>query len=83
MLFRSVAEACNKLKKGFSVGKKPNKGESRKQVKYTMGYDLLQSRPPVLLPPCPEDGRKKPALKSSQPLVCFSHTVTGPVSSCE
>jgi hypothetical protein len=34
-----VAEACNKLKKGFSVGKKPNKGESRKQVKYTMGYD--------------------------------------------
>ena len=34
-----VAEACNKLKAGFTVGKKPAEGESRKQVKYTMGYD--------------------------------------------
>ncbi len=25
-----VAEACNKLKKGFSVGEKPNKGGRRK-----------------------------------------------------
>ena len=34
-----VAEASNKLKNGFTVGKKPKDGESRKQVKYTMGYD--------------------------------------------
>jgi transposase len=34
-----VAEASNKQKKGFTVGKKPKDGESRKQVKYTMGYD--------------------------------------------
>ena len=34
-----VAEACNKLQKGFAVGKKTDEGKSRNQVKYTMGYD--------------------------------------------
>lgn len=34
-----VAEACNKLKLGFTVGKKPGVKESRKQIKYTMAYD--------------------------------------------
>lgn len=35
-----VAETCNKLKAGFTVGKKPNGGkEARRQIKYTMAYD--------------------------------------------
>ena len=34
-----VAEACNKLKKGFVVGKKPKDGAGRSLIKYTMGYD--------------------------------------------
>ena len=34
-----VAEACNKLKKGFTVGKKAKGREDRKQLKYTMAYD--------------------------------------------
>ena len=34
-----VAEACNRLQKGFAVGRKTNEGKSRRQVKYTMGYD--------------------------------------------
>ena len=34
-----VAETCNKLQKGFTVGAKPKHGEPRKLVKYTMGYD--------------------------------------------
>ena len=34
-----VAEACNKLKKGFTVGKKAKGREDRKQLKYTVAYD--------------------------------------------
>lgn len=34
-----VAETCNKLKEGFTVGRKPDGGEGRRQIKYTMGYD--------------------------------------------
>ncbi len=34
-----VAEACNKLKKGFAVGKKAKGREGRKQLKYTMAFD--------------------------------------------
>lgn len=35
-----VAETYNKLKAGFTVGKKPNGGkEARRQIKYTMAYD--------------------------------------------
>lgn len=34
-----VAEACNKLKSGFTVGGKPKDKEARKQIKYTMAYD--------------------------------------------
>ncbi|MCW3787930.1 hypothetical protein [Plebeiibacterium sediminum] len=34
-----VAETANKIKKGMTVGKKKKSGESRKQVKYTVGYD--------------------------------------------
>ena len=34
-----VAETCNKLKEGFTVGKKTSSGESRRQVKYTMAFD--------------------------------------------
>ncbi len=35
-----VAEACNKLKKGMTIGKKSAKGKAdRKQLKYTMAYD--------------------------------------------
>ena len=34
-----VAEACNKLKKGFTVGEKAKGKEDRKQLKYTMAYD--------------------------------------------
>lgn len=36
-----VAETCNKLKKGFTIGSHSSKSEkpARKQVKYTMGYD--------------------------------------------
>ena len=34
-----VAEACNKLKKGFTVGSKAKGREDRKQVKYTMAFD--------------------------------------------
>ena len=34
-----VAEACNKLKKGFTVGSKARGREDRKQVKYTMAFD--------------------------------------------
>lgn len=35
-----VAECCNRLKAGFTVGKKPGDGrQPRKQIKYTMAYD--------------------------------------------
>ena len=34
-----VAEACNKLKKGFTIGKKAKGREDRKQLKYTVAYD--------------------------------------------
>ena len=37
-----VAETCNKLKKGFTVGKRPvgkDACRQRRQVKYTMGYE--------------------------------------------
>lgn len=35
-----VAESCNKLKQGMTVGRKPASGKkSLKQVKYTMAYD--------------------------------------------
>lgn len=34
-----VAETCNKLKKGFTVGASKAGAPVRKQVKYTMGYD--------------------------------------------
>lgn len=34
-----VAETCNKLKKGFTVGTSKAGASVRKQVKYTMGYD--------------------------------------------
>ena len=34
-----VAEAGNRLKKGFTVGNKPKDKEARKQIKYTMAYD--------------------------------------------
>lgn len=35
-----VAESCNKLMRGMTVGKKPASGKAgRKQVKYTMAYD--------------------------------------------
>lgn len=34
-----VSEACNKLKKGFTVGKKAKGRGDRKQLKYTMAYD--------------------------------------------
>ena len=40
-----VAETCNKLKKGFTVGKKPGGGKtSRKQIKYTMAYDGFSAK---------------------------------------
>lgn len=40
-----VAETCNKLKRGFTVGKKPG-GEktSRRQIKYTMAYDGFSAK---------------------------------------
>ncbi len=34
-----VAETCNKLKEGFTVGRKAEGKEDRKQIKYTMAYD--------------------------------------------
>lgn len=34
-----VAETCNKLKQGFTVGRKAEGREDRKQIKYTMAYD--------------------------------------------
>ncbi len=34
-----VAETANKIKEGMTVGKKKKSGESRKQVKYTVGFD--------------------------------------------
>ena len=34
-----VAETCNKLKEGFSVGRKGEGKADRKQIKYTMAYD--------------------------------------------
>jgi transposase len=34
-----VAETCNKLKEGFTVGRKAEGKEDRRQIKYTMGYD--------------------------------------------
>lgn len=34
-----VAETCNKLKDGFTVGRKAGGRGDRKQIKYTMGYD--------------------------------------------
>ena len=34
-----VAETCNKLKKGFTVGRKAEGRDDRKQIKYTMAYD--------------------------------------------
>lgn len=34
-----VAETCNKLKVGFTVGKKAKDKEDRKQIKYTVAYD--------------------------------------------
>lgn len=39
-----VAETCNKLKEGFTVGKKPSSGESRRQAKYTVAYDGFGAR---------------------------------------
>ena len=40
-----VAETCNKLKKGFTVGKKPDGGKtSRKQIKYTMAYNGFSAK---------------------------------------
>lgn len=40
-----VAETCNKLKKGFTVGKKPvGDKTSRKQIKYTMAYDGFSAK---------------------------------------
>ena len=34
-----VAETCNKLKEGFTVGRKAEGRDDRKQIKYTMAYD--------------------------------------------
>lgn len=34
-----VAETCNKLKEGFTVGRKGEGKADRKQIKYTMAYD--------------------------------------------
>ena len=34
-----VAETCNKLKEGFTVGRKAEGREDRRQIKYTMAYD--------------------------------------------
>lgn len=34
-----VAETCNKLKQGFTVGRKAKGRDDRKQIKYTMAYD--------------------------------------------
>jgi len=34
-----VAETCNKLKEGFTVGRKAEGKDDRKQIKYTMAYD--------------------------------------------
>lgn len=34
-----VAETANKIKEGMTVGMKKKSGESRKQVKYTVGFD--------------------------------------------
>ncbi len=34
-----VAETCNKLKAGFTVGRKAEGKEVRRQIKYTMAYD--------------------------------------------
>lgn len=34
-----VAETCNKLRRGMTVGKKAQGKEGRRQVKYTMGFD--------------------------------------------
>lgn len=34
-----VAETCNKLKAGFTVGRKAGGKDDRKQIKYTMAYD--------------------------------------------
>jgi len=34
-----VAETCNKLKAGFTVGRKAEGRDDRKQIKYTMAYD--------------------------------------------
>ena len=40
-----VAETCNRLKEGFTVGKKPGGGkERRRQIKYTMAYDGFAAR---------------------------------------
>lgn len=34
-----VSETCNKLKQGFTVGKKSEGKDARRQIKYTMAYD--------------------------------------------
>lgn len=34
-----VAETCNKLKEGFTVGRKAEGRDDRRQIKYTMAYD--------------------------------------------
>ena len=34
-----VAETCNKLKQGFTVGRKAEGKDDRRQIKYTMAYD--------------------------------------------
>ena len=34
-----VAETCNKLKQGFTVGRKSEGKDDRRQIKYTMAYD--------------------------------------------
>ena len=38
-----VAEASNKLKKGFTVGSKGAAGKDKKQIKYTMAFDGFQA----------------------------------------
>lgn len=39
-----VAETCNKLKKGFTVGKKASNKAERKQIKYTVAYDGFSAK---------------------------------------
>lgn len=40
-----VAETSGRLKRGFTVGKKPGGGKApRRQIKYTMGYDGFSAR---------------------------------------